>query len=89
MFIDQELKNINKARISRGDDPITKEELVSNLKLNRSILLGGEASDHDRQKILEFRDQQYDLAIKATPSWIKVAWLTILILVIFGISRLF
>ncbi len=89
MNLDDGLTDINNARLSRGENPLTKEELVSALDLNPNLLLGENVSEEDRNKILDFRHQEYGLAIGATPSWIKIIWLTIIILVIYGVSRLF
>jgi hypothetical protein len=89
MNIDSELNKVNIARISRGANPFTKEEFISNLDLSWSLYLDGEVGDDDKQKILNFRDQEYDLAIEATPSWIKIVWLAIFIFAIYLVSRLF
>jgi hypothetical protein len=88
MYFESELQKINNARISRGVEPFTKEEFIASLNLSWSLLLDGEVSDEDKNKILNFRDHEYELALKATPSWVKIGWFAILLLVAYGISRM-
>ena len=89
MTLDGELTKINDARLSRGESRLTKEELISVLDLNPNLLLGANVSEEDRKKILDFRHQEYGLAINATPPWIKIVWLIIIIFAIYGVSWLF
>jgi hypothetical protein len=89
MYITDELNKINKARISRGANPLTKEELIINLGLNLTLMIDGEVKGEDKQRLSDYAYGENELAIKATPKWIKIVWLLILGACFYGLIKFF
>jgi hypothetical protein len=89
LYINDELKKINNARLSRGENPLTKDELIINLGLNLTLMMDGEVKGEDKQRLSDYTYKELELAAKATPMWIKIAWFLILGAAVYGISKLF